>query len=72
MQKKIKWYTYQTTCVSWLLIIIESLNCYQMNARTMNNDKFVYNLILCFTIIYENLRNKRQIKENEVDIPIKS
>ena len=32
------------------------------------NDNAVYNLILCFTIIYENLRNKR----NEVDIPIKS
>ena len=44
-------------------IILDSLNCYQMNARTMYNDNVVYNLILCFTSIYENLRNKRQITE---------
>ena len=42
-----------------------------LNARTIYNDNAVYNLILCFTIIYENLRNKRKITKNEVDIPIK-
>ena len=29
------------------------------------NANAVYNLILCFTIIYENLRNKRKITKNE-------
>ena len=68
--KELKWYTYKTKCVSWLSIILDSLNCYEMNARTIYNDNSVYNLILCFIIIYENLRNKRKITKNEVDIPV--
>ena len=44
--KELKWCTYKTTCVSWLPIILDGLNCYQMNARTMCNDNDVYNLIL--------------------------
>ena len=71
--KEFKWYTYKTTCVSWLPILLDSLNCYKMNARTMYNDNAVYNLILYFTIIHKKVLEIRdKSRNNEVDIPIKS
>ena len=33
--KELKWYTYKTKCVSWLPIILDSLNCYEMNATVL-------------------------------------